>query len=160
MEEEKAFWQAIVSAPLDRLPRLVFCDWLDERNDPRAAGMRVLAEYDRYPWWEKRHDAEGWDWYVHTIRAGSTLASKLADNHGADRSHLPEVWCQKAEWLEPEESEQGGYHPDIRSAMDAATQAWLDLTDDEKADCLLDLDRITNRLDQKAEFPVRTETTP
>ncbi len=45
--EEAAFWAKIAENPADDLPRLVFADWLDERDDPRAAWMRdgELARY-------------------------------------------------------------------------------------------------------------------
>ncbi len=33
--EEAGFWNAIAEAPQDELPRLVFADWLEERNHPR-----------------------------------------------------------------------------------------------------------------------------
>jgi uncharacterized protein (TIGR02996 family) len=41
--EEAAFLRAVRSAPDDAAPRLVYADWLEERNDPRAALIR-LAE--------------------------------------------------------------------------------------------------------------------
>jgi uncharacterized protein (TIGR02996 family) len=45
--EEAAFLAAIAAAPDDALPRLVFADRLEERNDPRAAWVR---------------DADIWEW--------------------------------------------------------------------------------------------------
>jgi uncharacterized protein (TIGR02996 family) len=45
--DEAAFLAAIAAAPDDALPRLVFSDWLEERNDPRAAWVR---------------DADIWEW--------------------------------------------------------------------------------------------------
>src|ERR1700722_6836181 len=43
--EEAAFWSAIAEAPDDEVPRLVFADWLEERNDPRGPLLR-----DRHYW--------------------------------------------------------------------------------------------------------------
>ena len=34
--DEAAFWRAILAAPGDDLPRLVYADWLDEHDDPHA----------------------------------------------------------------------------------------------------------------------------
>lgn len=41
MSDERAFLQAIEARPRDDLRRLVFADWLDERNDPRADFIRL-----------------------------------------------------------------------------------------------------------------------
>lgn len=37
-----SFFQEIVANPEDRVPRMVFADWLDERGDPRGSAMRDL----------------------------------------------------------------------------------------------------------------------
>jgi uncharacterized protein (TIGR02996 family) len=39
--EENAFLESIRSNPRDRLPRLVYADWLDERGDERAEFLRL-----------------------------------------------------------------------------------------------------------------------
>jgi uncharacterized protein (TIGR02996 family) len=39
--EDEAFIREIVDRPGDDLPRLVYADWLDERNDPRGAYLRA-----------------------------------------------------------------------------------------------------------------------
>lgn len=44
MTTEESFLGAIASAIDDRLPRLVFADWLDEQGDPRAEWLRVECE--------------------------------------------------------------------------------------------------------------------
>ena len=41
MSDEAAFLMAIQSRPRDDLPRLVFADWLDERDDPRGDFIRL-----------------------------------------------------------------------------------------------------------------------
>ncbi len=38
--EEAGFWSAIEEAPQDEVPRLIFADWLEERNDPRGPLLR------------------------------------------------------------------------------------------------------------------------
>ena len=44
MNEDEAFIRAIVDSPGDDLPRLVYADWLDDRDDPRGTYLR--AEYE------------------------------------------------------------------------------------------------------------------
>jgi uncharacterized protein (TIGR02996 family) len=41
MLEEQSFLKAIKNHPTEDLPRLVYADWLDERNDPRANFIRL-----------------------------------------------------------------------------------------------------------------------
>jgi uncharacterized protein (TIGR02996 family) len=41
MTEEAAFVAAILAAPYDDAPRLVFADWLEERGDPRGEWLRI-----------------------------------------------------------------------------------------------------------------------
>jgi uncharacterized protein (TIGR02996 family) len=54
MNDEAGFIAALIAEPDDRTTLLVYADWLDEqseRNDPRAEGMRLLAEPE--PDWER-----------------------------------------------------------------------------------------------------------
>jgi uncharacterized protein (TIGR02996 family) len=44
---EQALLAAIEAAPQDMLPRLVYADWLDERNDPRGEYLRLEVERHR-----------------------------------------------------------------------------------------------------------------
>ena len=41
---EQAFIQRVLASPLDRLPRLVYADWLDERGDERAEFLRLQCQ--------------------------------------------------------------------------------------------------------------------
>lgn len=50
MNEDEAFIRAIVDSPGDDTARLVYADWLDERDDPRGAYLR--AEHE----WAATHD--------------------------------------------------------------------------------------------------------
>ena len=45
MTEDEAFVRAVVDGPGDDTPRLVYADWLDDRNDPRCAYLRAEAEW-------------------------------------------------------------------------------------------------------------------
>jgi uncharacterized protein (TIGR02996 family) len=48
--DERALVQAIITAPDDDLPRLVYADWLDEHGRPeRAEFIRVQCEFARAP---------------------------------------------------------------------------------------------------------------
>jgi uncharacterized protein (TIGR02996 family) len=43
MNEEAGFIAALLAEPGDRTTLLVYADWLDERGDPRAEYLRLLA---------------------------------------------------------------------------------------------------------------------
>jgi uncharacterized protein (TIGR02996 family) len=45
--DDEAFIRAVVAAPGDEAPRLVYADWLDERGDPRGAYLRAELEWAR-----------------------------------------------------------------------------------------------------------------
>jgi uncharacterized protein (TIGR02996 family) len=45
--DDEAFLRAIVDAPGDDAPRLVYADWLDERNDPRGGYVRAELDWAR-----------------------------------------------------------------------------------------------------------------
>jgi uncharacterized protein (TIGR02996 family) len=47
--DDEAFVRAIVAAPGDDAPRLVYADWLDERGDPRGDYLRAELDWAR-PW--------------------------------------------------------------------------------------------------------------
>jgi uncharacterized protein (TIGR02996 family) len=47
MGDEAAFLRAIRSSPPDDTARLVYADWLDDRDDPRGAYLRAEAEWAR-----------------------------------------------------------------------------------------------------------------
>jgi uncharacterized protein (TIGR02996 family) len=42
MHDEQAFLQAMQENPDDAVHRLVFADWLEERDDPRGELIRLL----------------------------------------------------------------------------------------------------------------------
>jgi uncharacterized protein (TIGR02996 family) len=43
--DELAFWKAMLAAPADPLPRLVYADWLDEKGDPVAGTLREARPF-------------------------------------------------------------------------------------------------------------------
>jgi uncharacterized protein (TIGR02996 family) len=48
VNDDGAFLEAIRANPDDTGLRLVYADWLDERDDPRAEYLRVAAELNKY----------------------------------------------------------------------------------------------------------------
>ena len=64
MTDDDAFLQAVVAAPGDDAPRLVYADWLDERGDPRGAYLRAEIA------WAQGDRTAGHD---HLIRVGELL---------------------------------------------------------------------------------------
>jgi uncharacterized protein (TIGR02996 family) len=47
--DDDAFIRTIVDHPGHDLPRLVYADWLDDRNDPRGPFLRAEVEWAQ-PW--------------------------------------------------------------------------------------------------------------
>jgi uncharacterized protein (TIGR02996 family) len=84
MATEAAFLRAILDAPDDDTPRLVYADWLDEHGDAaRAEFIRAQCEAERLPEGEPRQVAL-------TVRAGELLAA-----HGARwRQEIP-AWARR-----------------------------------------------------------------
>jgi uncharacterized protein (TIGR02996 family) len=58
MSDRDALFEAVLDAPGDDAPRLVFADWLDENGEPdRAEVIRLQIEAARTPSYEPRYDA-------------------------------------------------------------------------------------------------------
>jgi uncharacterized protein (TIGR02996 family) len=47
MTDDDVLFQAVLANPADDAPRLIYADWLDERNDPRGEYLRVDLELAR-----------------------------------------------------------------------------------------------------------------
>ena len=47
MNDEAGFLAAVLAEPDERTALLVYADWLDEHNDPRAEFLRMLAARER-----------------------------------------------------------------------------------------------------------------
>jgi uncharacterized protein (TIGR02996 family) len=63
--EEMAFWTAINVAPDDDLPKLLFADWLADRDDQRAACLRWMVAEHKRPAFDSI-DTKTWDWWSRT----------------------------------------------------------------------------------------------
>jgi uncharacterized protein (TIGR02996 family) len=55
MSDDEAFIRAIVDAPGDDAPRLIYADWLDERGDARGEYLRAEVASARRREWSKQH---------------------------------------------------------------------------------------------------------
>jgi uncharacterized protein (TIGR02996 family) len=55
MPSEASFLQAIAAAPEDRSVRLVYADWLEDRDDPRAELIRIEEEMRTLPVFADRY---------------------------------------------------------------------------------------------------------
>jgi uncharacterized protein (TIGR02996 family) len=78
VSDEAAFLAAIRAAPDDDTARLVFADWLDERDRLGGAFLRAEVELSRVPF-----DAAAW--------------SRAFARYRAARAPLPEAWREAAE---------------------------------------------------------------
>ncbi len=69
MTTEDDFQGALDANPDDHQTRLVFADWLQERDDPRAEGYRALGANRLYPLQDLRDNVTH-NWYYHCGKAG------------------------------------------------------------------------------------------
>jgi len=62
MDEEAGFIAALLAEPDDRTVLLVYADWLDERDDPRAQLLRLLAsdQAEQQSTWMLDQDTNAW----------------------------------------------------------------------------------------------------
>jgi uncharacterized protein (TIGR02996 family) len=58
-DDRQAFVRAVLAAPDDPLPRLIFADWLDEQGDPLGELIRVRVELAGIPRVELSETVEG-----------------------------------------------------------------------------------------------------
>jgi uncharacterized protein (TIGR02996 family) len=69
---DDAFLAAILAAPDDDAPWLIFADWLDERGDPRAGALRAHPEFRRVIVGMMRENKAPLDFLDRHILAGHT----------------------------------------------------------------------------------------
>ncbi len=75
--------------PDDHNPRLVLADFLDEQNDPRAAGYRALGELRLWPYTYLHGNASYWSY--HDGRGKTQDATDVPLCHA-----LPRAWFYRA----------------------------------------------------------------
>ncbi len=124
-DEERGFQSALDSDPLDMTTRLVFADWLQDRDDPRAAGYRALVALDRQPYYT--HFYSWGEWAVHREVDKSVLPeawiTKLFEIFGKGKVTITSLGCY-AGWYRRHEAE------------DAAALAFSKLTQEQQAEIL------------------------
>jgi uncharacterized protein (TIGR02996 family) len=84
MTTEDDFQRALDANPGDWQTRLVFADWLQERNDPRAEGYRALGRLQVWPYdyttrqlpgFKSRR--KGWQWWADTNDPAGAVARHI-----------------------------------------------------------------------------------
>lgn len=117
MTTEDDFQRALDANPKDWQARLVFADWLQERGDVRAEGMRALGELRLHPLIGKRGNRCGQAVYL--------LMGLSTDREGV---YLPDDWHYLG----------GGWHwyPARREAEDAAALGFSQLPAKRRAELL------------------------
>jgi uncharacterized protein (TIGR02996 family) len=134
MDTEDEFQAAMDERPTDNHLRLIFADWLQEREDPRAEGYRVLGSLrlraDRYA-------PNEWTWYIaHRLTQWSGNGYSLLSSWFLHLEGGVQMWNHKpmkeddiayGQWLD---------WPTRREAEEAAAVAFLRMTDEERAEIL------------------------
>lgn len=124
MTDEDAFNAVLDANPDDHTVRLAYADYLQDHDDPRAAGMRALGRLERVPFLN-------WSF--------GNYASDYDDS--PDYSALPNVWFEAMWVTAPEPSRHRtlaeGWisHRTRRAAEDAAALAFAELTPEQQAEC-------------------------
>lgn len=123
MNTEADFHAHLDAHPYDHTARLVFADWLQERDDPRADGYRALGTFRRVPLHFEATESgtEQWCWCEGTAFSA--------------QQHLTPAWLQQIPNVGPPEAPCKHYRPQNpahpwtrREAEDAAALAWGRMT--------------------------------
>jgi uncharacterized protein (TIGR02996 family) len=110
---ESDFIDAINAAPEDRVPQLIYADWLDGLDDPRAEAWRVLIEAGKRPHFEPVVPGGnpawmGWNWFP-------------GENGSWWHERHPHAVIHYAVYRKMEFARYNTFH----AAMDAAAIAWV-----------------------------------
>jgi uncharacterized protein (TIGR02996 family) len=103
MSDADALLRAVLAAPDDDAPRLVFADWLEEHGDPdRAAFMRAQVELARMkmpdPRWDGFIQIGRTLWHEHR-EAWTAWISDWAEASEFRRGFLEHIRCEAADFL-------------------------------------------------------------
>ena len=94
MSDRDALFNAVLDAPGDDAPRLVYADWLDEHGEPeRAEVIRLQVEAACTPFYEPRYDAlnRRANELIRTAGAGWRLPNIRADDQVFRRGFVEEI---------------------------------------------------------------------
>jgi uncharacterized protein (TIGR02996 family) len=104
MTTEEDFQRALDADPSDWQTRLVFADWLQERNDPRAEGYRALGALRKWPLLDLRTREYAWTNSGNSVPVNCVIDSGVTDKeyltgtvHGLDRMWIKEMG-HRAAW--------------------------------------------------------------
>lgn len=133
MTTEDDFHAALDANPEDHQTRLVFADWLQKRDDPRAEGYRALGVLGKQP----SQRTEEKDWFVGTEDAPSF-------GPGRDESYIraqfpPDWWTLVGSgdpWGPGQSTNTWRFFPTRREAEDAAALAFAKLPPERRAELL------------------------
>jgi len=89
--EEEAFRRAIEANPEEMTTRLVFADWLQERDDPRADGWRATVALGTVAWWFCGDETQCWGWWRYSGH-DSVVARHLKESRLPFGAVLPGDW--------------------------------------------------------------------
>lgn len=133
MTTEDDFHAALDKRPADWQTRLVFADWLQDRDDPRAEGYRALGHLRVYPvliQMERNSAREPGEWYF--------IFGNLANGLAQPRWSLclvPEAWFKKlTKAHERNRNTYWKYYDDRRAADDDAARAFAKLPAKRRAE--------------------------
>lgn len=128
MNDENAFQAALDAHPDDHTTRLVFADWLEEHDDPRAEPYRILGKFQRFPARSQatKDTVVTWSWYL--------FDPDWRDSHVYSNG-LPPTWSRAI----------GNQH--VKStrleADEEAVRAFLTLEPSQRLSAIIALERVT-----------------
>lgn len=136
---EDDFQRHLDECPDDHFARLVFADWLQDRDDSRADGYRVLGAHPVFPWFDKYSVPWGapevkngvaWCWWGRTVDPGCLPHCLPDDWFDAVKSEFQ----YKASYQEDSPTSKDFYTR--READDAAALAFAKLPADRRTELL------------------------
>jgi uncharacterized protein (TIGR02996 family) len=128
---EDDFQLALDANPHDWQTRLVFADWLQDRDDPRADGYRALGHLRSYPVLIQMEGEDG-EWYFIFGNRGNALARPRWA-----LCLVPEPWFKKlTKKHERNRNSYWKYYDERREADDDAARAFAKLSAARRAEVL------------------------
>lgn len=138
MTTEDDFQAALDREPGDWQTRLVFADWLEDRDDPRAEGYRALGALRKNPYHyaDRLPNRPTWGFW----NAGAYGAGVAMKDVG--RQHLPQSWFEQLPDANSTQDYMQSWWPHVsdrltrRAAEDAAALAFAKLPPNRRAELL------------------------